>query len=833
MQVPERVLENNVLRVRMEETSDLTAERIDIKDGTNWISLLSNLPTINTLLFVKDKSISSKSLRYKSGTPTLLIFEVDDSDAVITLEINLISQDLLHYKYDIRSKAKFSLSKLIAGYKILLGNDPDFKWVPHLRPKENYVMADHIFRSPVIIYTKAAYSFAFMPDLALLGTNRPFQTIMDLNLESEGTEGNPQLCFGFGNYRPVGHIFFKHNPKKFMKIKKGTNLSFGYYIHIFKDTPVNQILERVNGFLWDTYGRPLLKANLNPQVLPYDKNAEEGFKAILERHKYWIDFTLNNQECGGVFQHSWLGKRKRKVKFTAPKDAKKRKPEGINQIAGQESLIGKIVMRLSNSAWWIRRFAWLTQAFPIIGRNAEIWNNAWFLNIRTGYGFRAFGELWQDAELAHKGTKMLNTVLNLPRTHGAFPSAILPASWDATEISTYNGLKAFVFTDDFHLVDTALTMYWALKFYQDFEPREEIKHWSAELLDLFEEIQLPNGAIPTYISFEADQKTPIIKDTLINSASTGAPLMFLTEYYKVSKEPRIIPIAEKIAKYLQTEIIPQNKWHDFEPFFSCTHFPLDFYDDYTKSHVMNALCISWAAEGFKELYKITNKREFLETGEHVMAILSLFQQVWRQPYTHFNTFGGFCSQNADAELSDARQGLFVRTYMEYYLLTGKQEYMERGIATLRGSWAMQLLREYEEQCPGNLQGVSALDGVDRGCVFENYGHSGHDLRVPGYLMFDWGVGTSISASGYVKKHFGDIFLDFKAQAAWGIDGILVRSSEFGDKFVRLTIDKLPAKTSFLVKAREAPVNEIELIINNHSLGLESKDALESGVVAHL
>jgi len=828
--VPDRVIGNSLVRVRMEETPDLTIEQIEIKDGTNWVPLLSNLPLLNTLLLVKDKSTSSKSLKYKSETPNTLIFQLDDSDLAITLEINLISQDLLHYKYEISSKSKFSLSKLIAGYKILLGTDPDFKWVPHLRPKASYVMADHIFRSPVILYTKAAYSFAFMPDLALLGTNRPFQTIMDLNLKSEGNEGSPQLYFGFGNYKPDVHIFFKHNPKKYMKIKRGTNLSFGYYIKFFKDTPLNQLLEHVNGFLWETYGRPLLYANLNPQVLPYDKNAEEGFKVILDRHKYWIDFTLNNQECGGVFQNTWLGKRKRKLKFTAPKDAKTRKTENISQIAGQETFIGKIIMHMANSAWWIRRFDWFTRTFPIIRRTAEIWNNAWFLNIRTGYGFRAFGDLWQDAELTRKGNKILNAVLNLPRTRGAFPSVILPASWDTTEISTINGLKAFVFTDDFHLVDTALTMYWALKFYQDFEPREEIKQRSAELLELFEEIQLPNGAIPTYINFEADHKTPIIKDTLINSASTGAPLMFLTEYYKVSKDARIIPIAEKIAKYLQTEILPQNKWHDFEPFFSCTHFPLDFYDNYTKSHVMNALCISWCAEGLKELYKITNKGAYLEAGEHVMSILSLFQQVWKQPYIHFNTFGGFCSQNADAELSDARQGLFVRTYMDYYLLTGKREYMERAIATLRASWAMQLLREYEDQCPGNLKGINTLDGIDRGCVCENYGHSGHDLRIPGYIMFDWGVGTSISATGYAKKHFGDLFLDFKEQAAWGIDGILVRSSEFANKIVRLTIDKLPAKNSFLIKAREVPSNEIELIINNHSLGLESKEALESGVV---
>jgi len=831
VKITQYILTNDFLRVLIEETPDGTFERIELQSDDNWIALLSSLFTFSTLVFHDEKKVHSIALSFKEKKENKLIFQLIDEKINITLEISLVDRGLVHFQYDIMNKAKFRLSKLMAIYNILLGDKPTFKWVPHLRPKENYVIGDHVFRSPAIIYNKDRYSFTLIPDLDLLAKNRPFQTMMDFNLKAEKLDGFPQIAYGFGNYRPDSHIFFKHNPKKYMKIKKGTDLSFGYYIKIFKDTPVTQVLEQINGFLWETYGRVLLYANLNPQVLPYDKNAEEGFKVMLERHKYWVDFTMNNQACGGVFQNTWLGKRKRKLKFTAPKDAKKRKTENISQIAGQQSIGSKIIMRLANSAWWIRRFDWFTRTFPIIRRTAEIWNNAWFLNIRTGYGFRAFGELWQDAELAHKGTKILNTVLNLPRTRGAFPSVILPASWDATEISTINGLKAFVFSDDFHLVDTALTMYWALKFYQDFEPRDEIKQRSAELLDLFEEIQLKNGAIPTYINFEADHKTPLIKDTLINSASTGAPLMFLTEYYKVSKDARIIPIAEKIAKYLQTEILPENKWHDFEPFFSCTHFPLDFYDNYTKSHVMNALCISWSAEGLKELYKITNNREYLEAGEHVMSILSLFQQVWKQPYIHFNTFGGFCSQNADAELSDARQGLFVRTYMEYYLLTGKREYMERAIATLRASWAMQLLREYEDQCPGNLKGINTLDGVDRGCVCENYGHSGHDLRIPGYIMFDWGVGTSISATAYTKKHFGDLFIDFERQIAWGIDGMIVKSSEFTEDAVNLTIDKLPAKDSLLIKAREVPLKGIELLINSHSFGLKSKEALESGLTA--
>ena len=746
-------------------------------------------------------------------------------------KIKLVNRDLIHFKYDIISNSKLKLSKLVANYKILLGANPTYKWVPHLRPKENYVIGDHVFRSPVIIYNKDQVTFALIPDLDMLGENRPFQALMDLNLKTEETGGDPYIYYGFGNYKPVEHIFFKHNPKKKMKIKKGTNLSFGYYIKIFNKTSIPEILETVNSFLWQEYGRKLLYANLNPQILPYKTNVQEGFEVMFDRQDYWVNFKINGKECGGTFHNTWLGKRKRKLWFRKLGDTKKSK--NIAEIAGKETLLGKIIMHFSNNLWWIKRFDWFTRAFPVIRRTAEIWLNAWFMNIRTGYSIRYFGGLWNDPELILKGDKMLNTVLSLPRIRGVFPSIVFPASRDATEVSTVNGLKAFIYTDDFNMVDVSLAMYWALKYYQDFEEREETKEKCEALLDLIEEIQLENGAIPTYINFEEDNHTPIISEVLIDSASSGAPLMFLMEYYKITQDDKIIPIAEKIAGYLQKEIIPQNKWHDFEPFFSCTHFPMDFYCDYTDSHVMNALCVYWAAEGLKELFKITKKPEYLKAGEQVMAILNLFQQIWNQPNINYNNFGGFCSQNADAEHSDARQGLFVRVYMEYYLITGKKEYMERAIATLRACWAVQLLKEYEEQCPGNIQGIGSIDGIDRGCVCENYGHSGHDFRIPGYIMFDWGIGTSASATAYVKKHFGDVFIDFKERNAWGIDGIIVQSAEFKDSSIVLSIDKLPEKSTTLIKARDVPQSQIELVINQKSFGIKGKNDLESGIKIEL
>ena len=95
----------------------------------------------------------------------------------------------------------------------------------------------------------------------------------------------------------------------------------------------------------------------------------------------------------------------------------------------------------------------------------------------------------------------------------------------------------------------------------------------------------------------------------------------------MSKDIKIIPACEKIAEYIQNEIMPTNKWHDFEAFYSCTAANQTDYDYYTKSHIMNNLSIYWCAEGFLELFRITGKHNYLDVGEQILAVLSLFQQV--------------------------------------------------------------------------------------------------------------------------------------------------------------------------------------------------------------
>ncbi|MFX0070208.1 MAG: hypothetical protein ACFFAO_03870 [Candidatus Hermodarchaeota archaeon] len=787
------LLKENIQLV-IEERENYISERIELNDGNNWIPIIGSNEGQGTLNFSSKDVIYSKPLTFRKRTRKKIYYELNDDDFLLNLDYCLEDDNIIHIRYKLSNNREMFLSKILVNYAILIDKNPDYTWVPHFRYKKRNVIGDHVFRSPAIIYKKDKHSVAFIPDLKTLGQNRPFQTFMDFNLKSEQNNGVPQISYGFGNYVPSGHIFFKHNPKSEWKIEAGTDLTFRYYIIVFNDKTVQEVLEFLTNFFWQKYGSKLVFEDLNPQILPYETNVQEGIKAILDRHKFWCNFKINDKECGGFWQRSWIGKNKEPIKFI--------KPNELQEIFEQHSNIQRI---------------------------AQVWNNAWFLNVRSGYGFRYFGELWNNKDLIDKGNRSLNTILNLPRIKGIFPSVILPTQPNTSTISTVNGLKAFLYTKEFHVVDSCLAMYWALKFYQDFgEKKDDILMKCKELVDLIESIQLDNGAIPTYILFEVEIDKPIISNDLINSASSGAPLMFLLEYFKIFNDNRIISICKRIANYIEKEVIPEDKWHDFEPFYSCVIISQDTYDNYTKSNIMNTLSIYWCAEGFKELFKVTNNKNYLKTGERILATLSLFQQVWNMPYISINTFGGFGVQNADAELNDARQGLFVRTYMEYYLETGKSEYMERGIAALRASWALQLLKEYEEQCPGNLGGIETLDGIDRGCVCENYGHFGKDERVSGYIMFDWGVGSAISATAYVKKHFGDLFIDFKEHFVFGIDGILVKKFEFLEEKILIEIELIPLKKNMLIKSRDAPEKEIEIVINNQTIGKFNKIRLDNG-----
>jgi hypothetical protein len=791
---------------------------VDLQEGGEKTGFLRCSDSHGLLVFKGIRPVPKLELEFKEWIGETGVFAADDGRISVKLEMGARGADAFHFAFKITPAKALAAGTIAAEFTITLGNDPDFTWVPLVCPEPGFIIPDHVFRSPAIIYKKGQHAYALVPDLDLFSADRRHPQFMDLEVHASGTPGTSRISIGFGQYKASGHVLFKQDTRRQVTVRGGETVVLAFHVLVFKNAGVDQLLQRVNKFLWAEYGSKYLRETIAPQVLPYDVNVKEGFLAILDRHKLWQDFQIDGRECGGSWQASWMGARKTKVKYADPATFSVDKQLGKNmtRLVNRDSMLSKIVMYVSSKPFWIKAFDVLSRTFPVVARSAEVWNNAWFMNVRTAYAFAHFGKSWADPALEDKARRALELVLSLPRERGLFPAIVLPAKPGATGYSTIKGVRGFHYVDEYNVVDNSLAMYWALKLYQDHFQDERVLTRAKELVDLVSTIQCDNGEIPVYLSArgQGGGKELVANEYLAGSASSAAPLMLLCEYSKHVLDNAVLDTARKTAAYLISNILPANKWHDFEPFYSCTNLPTGFYDARTRSHVMNALCVYWCAEGLKELYKLTLDPRYLEAGEHAIAILSLFQQVWRMPHLGFNAFGGFGSQNADAELNDARQGLFVRVYMEYYLITGKAEYMERGIAALRACWSTQLLREFGKECPGCIKGITTVDDIDKGMVGENYGHSGHDLRVPGYVMPDWGIGTGASAVAYVQRHFGDVFIDFKEGAVWGIDGVLVKHAAIAGNKVSIECTFIDGKHQAMLKGRDVPAGDVEIVIND-------------------
>ncbi len=84
----------------------------------------------------------------------------------------------------------------------------------------------------------------------------------------------------------------------------------------------------------------------------------------------------------------------------------------------------------------------------------------------------------------------------------------------------------------------------------------------------------------------------------------------------------------------------------------------------------------------------------------------------------------------------------------------------------------------------------------------------------GYYMPDWGAFSSGYAAAYMQKHFGDLFLDFKARRAWGINGVLVKNAEFTKGEVDLKIQTVAGKVALLIMGVDMEGDAIRVKIND-------------------
>jgi hypothetical protein len=319
--------------------------------------------------------------------------------------------------------------------------------------------------------------------------------------------------------------------------------------------------------------------------------------------------------------------------------------------------------------------------------------------------------------------------------------------------------------------------------------------------------QRPSGVFPSW--YDPDDLQPV-KTFCDENAETGGAALLLAELHRETHDARYLEAAERAAGYMIREILPRQKWFDFETFFSCTRKPVDFFDSFTQQYPQNTLSMQQCAEAFLALWRITGRGEYLARGRSVLDYLCLYQQVWSPPWLSRELFGGFGVQNTDGEWSDARQGYFAVTLMRYYEATGEREYFERSVASLRAMFSL-----FESP-------ASPRTG-------ENYAHSALD-RPGGVTGIHWGTGSSVTSIHILEPRYGGAFVNVAGHWGCGIDGCTVQGVQVMGHDIHVALrDDVASHRTLRVTFAALDGGSYKVVVNGNELGTWTSPMLEKGI----
>ena len=475
-------------------------------------------------------------------------------------------------------------------------------------------------------------------------------------------------------------------------------LKMGFYLLTPKTKDPLELLKTTNAFLWNRFAKKYTSSTL-PQVVNFEKYAEVGYGMALNH--YWVN----------------VGKDKGGITLSTLYD------DSSKSYRGRDS-------------------------------KDDLWFQSWFNNLRTAYGLYYWGVQSNNPEWKDKAMKTVDLLMGAPTNRGWFPT-IFNTEKNSWIPSSQMGGSVY------HVPDNAWTAYWLMRFSDEMQKIKGADKFLVGLGAAMLKSQNEKGSFPTMVhakSLDADS-------VLMNTASSAIATWYLEELVLRNKiRPDSLEIYKKaILKsldFLSSEILPMQKFEDFESYFSCSPKPMHYFDTTTNMFCQNTMSIQWCAEAYLKAYTLFSDKKYLASGEYCLNILSLYQQVWNPPFINLYAFGGFGAQNTDAEWSDARQAQFADTYLQYYHATGNKEYLERGMAACRASFALMVLPENKSVCPNNYAGTDVNGESWPGTMAENYGHSGYDER-SFQSGFHWGTGSALTTAAIFIKEIGKSINRFK------------------------------------------------------------------------
>jgi hypothetical protein len=761
------VAQNKSIRIVIEKVQGAYRETFFVRKDSAWKEILTSgsLQRSEPALRLEGASVPvafTEMSEVRGSNGSIVRLAAHTPAGVVQKTIRLLDEGMVHIEVSYRIEGSTRLQSLWSTYSFSPGGSTyaeyrplDFIFTPQLRPEPEHTIADHVFRSPALMMQEGGYFAALVPDLASFDIKgRRMKTAGDLQVE---TADKPLFSYGLQNWIPEPyrlrntHVFYT-SPDSLAPVLKDTTVSFAFYLFLQGTADPNDGYRSIVRFQWANSGSANMQKAQGPQSEPFSSYIQ----------KAWYEF--------------------------------------LPQIVLDVEYKGKPVTLLRQA-----RLAWSNKLHKAADNDS--WFNVWFNALRTAYGMYLHGDAVGDDQLKRRAVNVLNLALLAPQAGGIAPTIFYHDSTGGHWIAdhAWGGIEDGKNLPMFH---NAWTCYWLLQWI-DLAPEYEadILKYTKAFADFLLIHQQESGVIPSWYSPE--NLTPAIPLRDENAETAGAAL-FLVEYYKKTGESKYLQAAEKAMRYISVSVVPEQKWFDFETFFSCSRKPLGFYDSFTQQHPQNTLSMHQAAEAYYELYRATGNAAYRSLGIKVMDYLCLYQQVWSPQWLSCELFGGFGVQNTDAEWSDSRQGYFAVSLMKYYELTGEREYFERGVAALRAMFSL-------------------FESTTSPRTAENYAHSGLD-QPAGVTGMHWGTGSSVVSIHLITAQYGDAYVDMRGGWGVGIDGCRIPEVVINRTSIQVgLLNNLTGSRSVKLKFGNTPGSRYELTVNNQRLGTFSSEELKKGI----
>ena len=718
----------------------------------------------------------------RDGNLQSVLLRGDSSGVPITQEI-VLADGGDHFHVTVEADLdpdKRELDYLLSPFTFAkLLNEPEFTHAPCHKRRDDNIIGDGVFYAPAVIIQDGGLFAALAPDVAAINENVVYArgareiagppafavkvdpdqismpTGLDLDLQSYAEITNrPLFTYGVMDHIVTQHVYWLRDNRPGAMVRKVSSPKIRYAFDLFvaADAPRFRGYQRVAQHHWQKTGHEYF-LRPRPQAMPLAEYARVCYPAYMKYQGY---------QAVGI------------THITHRDDPSH--PEWNSWQQWQENGVPMGGWRLTAPQWY-----------------DIVYNCTWWNNVCDATGMYYWGQATGNDDWVDKARRAVNLTLSAPQKQGMFPSLyhLIEKRWigsfwgpsdEGFSPNRTNRIWEF-FDGDYMTSASSTTAAWLLEYYQTCEANEKILPYVENYAEfLISQIQ-SNGVVPEWLDKETLEPKPNLRDF---NANGGLHAWVLAELYGLTTKPVYLEAARQQADFVIREVLPGQRWSDFETFYSCAAKPENFLDQRTGQPGRNLMSITWAINGLTSMYEVTGDNRYLDAAEAAADFGSLFQAVWAP---HFDKvaypFGGFAAQLGDGEWLDQRDHRFAGPLVKLGLLTGRAELIERGVAASRAS----LVLANHPRHQANEIYIHPIYPVGLGG--ENSIHGGYPQTALASGP-SWNSVGGLAAAAHVARQLGGAYVDVKRNIAVGVDGVRVAEAVLDGDSLHIGLDNAVA-----------------------------------------